>query len=109
MSGLIFDEIRKKWIKATPEEKVRQKWLHHFVHSLGFPKELIAVEKDLKDLPQLVAKEVPDRRVDILCYGRRVDSSFFPLLLVECKEKGGTFAKEQVIGYNAFVQAPFVA
>ena len=105
---LIFDEIRKSWVKATPEEQVRQQWIQRMVHLLGYPKELLVVEKGIGELPHLAATQVPNRRLDILCYGKV--GSLFPLLLIECKDLPlSEGALNQVIGYNHFVKAPFVA
>lgn len=82
------------------------------IHQLGFPRELIVVEKELKELPHLQRLTPPDRRLDILCYTR----DFQPLLLIECKQGGAKTcqnfldrALEQVIGYNDCVQASFIA
>src|SRR5690242_1968972 len=106
---LVFDEIRSLWVKATPEELVRQRWIRRMVDELGFPKELIVVEKGIQELPHLAFRKAPERRLDILCYGKGEDS-LFPLLLIECKEgKLSESAINQVLGYNHFVEAPFVA
>ena len=103
---LLFDEVRKVWVKATPEECVRQKVLRRMVHELLFPKALIVVERELQRLP--AAASSPQRRVDILCYGRGKDS-LYPLLLVECKQDTIDWrAEQQVVGYNAHVRACFV-
>ncbi|MFV0471771.1 MAG: type I restriction enzyme HsdR N-terminal domain-containing protein [Paludibacteraceae bacterium] len=44
---LILDIFRKKYVKLTPEEWVRQNFLHFFVEDRGFPAELLAIEKQL--------------------------------------------------------------
>ena len=44
----IFDAVRKRWIMLTPEEWVRQNFLHYLVHKLQYPARLIAVEKEIK-------------------------------------------------------------
>ena len=109
---LVYDEIRKIWVRATPEEVVRQQWLKRMTQQLDFPRELIVVEKEIKELPHLAFNEVPDRRVDILCYGKETPSSsdLFPLLLIECKDEPLTEdAVNQVIGYNHHVKARFIA
>lgn len=109
---LVFDEIRQIWVKATPEEIVRQQWIKRMVHQLGYPRELLVVEKGLKELPHIVSADAPDRRLDILCYGKGIHPShlLFPLLLIECKKEQLTEgAVNQVIGYNYHVKAPFAA
>lgn len=105
---LVFDEVRRLWVKATPEEQVRQLWLRRMVGALGFPRELIVVEKAIQELPHLQSKDVPERRLDILCYGK--DKDLFPLLLIECKKESlSEGAINQVMGYNHFVRAHFAA
>ncbi len=111
LNSVIFDEVRKSFVKATPEEKVRQRWLQGMIHQLKYPKELLVVEKELKELPHLFAQEVPERRIDVLCYAKGIHPSFplYPLLLIECKERLTQDAIDQVIGYNHHVNACFVA
>ena len=108
----VFDEVRQKWVAATPEEQVRQHWLRWMVQRLHYPKELLAVEKEIKELPHLQGKSVPDRRVDILCYGKDVhpEHLLYPLLMIECKEGPlSDKALDQVIGYNHHVGALSIA
>ena len=111
-SRRLFDEIRQKWVAATPEEIVRQSLVQKMIRELGYPKELIALEKELGELPHLkMVSNVPKRRADIICYASGVssDASLSPLLMIECKEHGLTpAAREQVIGYNHFVKAHFI-
>ncbi len=106
----VYDPFRKAWVRATPEELVRQRWLQRMVGELGYPRELLVVEKQIAELLHLNSSSLPDRRVDILCYGKGPDSSLFPLLLIECKaDPLSEDAVNQVIGYNHHVQAPFAA
>ena len=107
-----FDEVRRAWVAATPEESVRQKVLKKMIHTLQFPKELIVVEKELKELPHLSAYDPPQRRIDILCYGKGIHPKhlLYPLLLIECKKDAiDAKAVEQIIGYNTHVNAYFIA
>lgn len=102
------------WVTATPEELVRQDLLKRMVHQLGFPKDLVVVEKDIKQLPHLQSETqpLPDRRVDIICFakGIHLTQPLYPLLLIECKEDAlDQKAVDQVVGYNHFVNACFVA
>lgn len=112
---LLFDEMRQKWVKATPEELVRQQWLKRMTLQLGYPKELLVIEKEIKELPCISSIKVPDRRIDILCYGKgeSLAQPLFPLLLIECKSKDAPLmaelAQDQLIGYNDSIGAPFVA
>lgn len=112
-SEQVFDEIRKKNVPATPEELIRQSLLYIMLRRLNYPKELIAIEKSLSDLPHLKTMPgLPDRRADIICFAKNIhpDYPLFPLLLIECKEgKLGAEAIQQALGYNHYVQAPYVA
>ena len=71
---MIYDEFRKGYFVATPEEWVRQNFAMFLVHHKGFPAGRIAVEKQVKVLNI-------NKRFDILVY----DSKMSPQLLVECK------------------------
>jgi len=103
----VLDLVRGFFVAATPEEIVRQSLLLQMIRSLGYPKELLAVEKQLSELPHLKGVQgLPNRRADIVCFSRGI----YPLLLIECKEgEVGKEAVDQVLGYNEFVKAPFVA
>ena len=41
----VFDPLRKKNILLTPEEWVRQHWIHFLVYHHGFPKGLLTTER----------------------------------------------------------------
>ncbi len=106
----LYDPFRRAWVRATPEEQVRQHWLRRMTEELGYPKELLVVERQLSELPHLAPSSVPDRRIDLICYGKGGDSSLFPLLLIECK--AGPLSEDavnQVVGYNHHVRAQFAA
>lgn len=108
----VFCPIRKLWVKATPEEIVRQNLLQQMIEALDYPFSYIAVEKELSQMPHVSTKEIPLRRADILCYGKDIHPhySLYPLLLVECKAvKLTPKFINQVTGYNHFIQAYFVA
>jgi hypothetical protein len=107
----VYDNIRQQWVAATPEEIVRQRWSQKMVQVLGFPKELLVIERELKMLPHLKQHPhpLPTRRVDLLSFGKG-DSEIFPLLLIECKDEVlSQQALDQAIAYNTFVQAFYVA
>ena len=44
---LIFDYLRKKYVRLTPEEWVRQHFLHYLIEELNYPATLIAVEQQI--------------------------------------------------------------
>ena len=100
----LWDPIRSKFVIATPEERVRQKWIKAMVESLGYPKGLLSVEKSIKNVSQTNSS----RRVDILCFTPGSEG-LTALLLVECKaEDEGQKPESQVEGYNFSVEAPFL-
>lgn len=110
----IYDPIRNEWFVVQPEEIVRQELIITMTQELGYPRELLAVEKNLSLLPhlQLEGLNVPDRRLDIICFGKDIhpNYSLYPLLMIECKAVALTSkVVQQVVGYNHYVKAYFVA
>lgn len=106
----LLDPIRGIYVPATPEEKVRQRWICHMISSLGYPKGLFTVEKRLSELPHLAHVKVPDRRIDFLVYANVLQGGVTPLLLVECKVASLRQEQmDQLIGYNYYVGARFLA
>ena len=111
---VVFDPVRKSWVAATPEEIVRQTLIQRMVEQMQFPVSNLLVEQELKKFPHLAHRKasLPDRRIDIVCLstGLHRDFHFFPLLLIECKDEPLSLKVfDQVIGYNHFIQAPFIA
>ncbi len=109
--GLVYDEIRKLWLVATPEEKVRQKLIQKMIYKLSYPRELLSIERSLADLSGTLAhKKIPNRRVDITSFAKK-NTLLYPLLVIECKESEGLTqdALAQLQGYNYFIKAPFIA
>ncbi len=96
----IFDEVRKKWLVCTPEEWVRQHFIHWLINEKRYPASNIAIEGGLK-LNQL------QKRTDIVCYKNGT-----PYLLVECKAPSVAINQktfDQLFRYNQEVQAPLLA
>ena len=96
----VFDEFRKKYVVLTPEEFVRQHFLHYLVNELSYPKSLIKVESGLK-------YNQMSKRSDIIVFDRQAR----PLLLVECKSTkvpldGKVF--DQLSVYNQSVKAKYL-
>jgi type I site-specific restriction endonuclease len=70
----VWDVIRRKYVKLTPEEEVRQRFVNFLIHEKGFPKNLMGIEKGLKINGRI-------KRTDIVQY----DKHGKPFLIVECK------------------------
>ncbi|MCX7954901.1 MAG: type I restriction enzyme HsdR N-terminal domain-containing protein [Bacteroidales bacterium] len=71
---LIFDRIRKKYIKLTPEEYVRQNLVHYLIEIKKYPEKLISLEEKL-----VYANKT--YRADLICYNNYLT----PILIAECK------------------------
>jgi len=96
----IFDVIRKKYIQLTPEEWVRQHWLHYLINYKKYPKSLVSVEK------QLLINNLK-KRTDIVVYNKLGK----PHLIVECKAHNVKITQnvfDQITRYNLSLQAKYL-
>ncbi len=96
---LIFDEIRKQWVRLTPEEWVRQNMLQYMLQTLLYPAALIAVEKEIK-LGEL------KKRCDMVVYKNGA-----PWMIIECKEANVTLSEStlhQILRYHLALPVPFL-
>ena len=97
----IFCPFRRKYVAATPEENVRQTFLHALVEQFGYPQSLIGVE-----VPIAVGAGV-DKRCDAVVYSR----SLQPLVLIEFKAPEVAITQttlDQAAVYNTTVHAPYL-
>ena len=97
---LIFDPIRKKYYVLTPEEWVRQHTLQYLIQDKKYPKNLIAVEKELQI-------NQTKRRFDIVVFNHLMT----PEILIECKAPHITISQktfDQANQYNWLLKAPFL-
>ncbi len=95
--------------KKRPEEQVRQQLIDFLVYERRFPLSLIVTEKKIKELVPLGRNCPINRRIDLLCYGKK-ENKMIPLLLVECKAGAIQPAHEnQLKGYNDWVLAEYIA
>jgi hypothetical protein len=96
----IYDVLRKKYLVLTPEEWVRQHFLHYLVNHIQYPKALIKVEGGLK-FNRL------QKRSDILVFDRNGN----PWMIVECKsptEPINESTLRQASVYNATLKAKYL-
>jgi hypothetical protein len=96
----VWDIARKRWVKLTPEEWVRQHLLHFLVDYLGCPLSLLAVEKT-------VVYNGMRKRSDLVVFGNALQ----PLLLAECKSADVPLNQavfEQAAMYNSKLKVPFL-
>ena len=103
----LFCPLRKKWVAALPEEKIRQALIKKMIDSLDYPLHCLALEKGLNQLPHLQFNSaLPKRRADLIVFSR--DAA--PLLLIECKATPlNNKVLRQLVGYNQFIGAHFIA
>ncbi|WP_262245649.1 type I restriction enzyme HsdR N-terminal domain-containing protein [Parapedobacter soli] len=97
---LIFDELRKKQLVLTPEEWVRQHWIHHLIHVKRYPRSLIKIEGGL------TLNNMP-KRSDLVIY----DTQGSKILLAEFKApsvKITQAAFEQIARYNIVYRVPIL-
>ena len=99
-SEMIFDRIRRKYVRLTPEEWVRQNFIRYLVNEGSYPEGLIAVEAGFK-LNRL------RRRVDVLIH----DRTGKPRMIVECKSPDTPLNEvvfEQIATYNMQFRVPYL-
>ena len=97
---LIFDFLRRKFVALTPEEWVRQHFVHYLVEHKGYPKGLLGNEIEL----HLGEKRL---RCDTLLYNRELR----PRMIVEYKAptiqlQQKTF--DQISVYNLLLKVDYL-
>ena len=97
----LYCPFRRKWVAATPEEQVRQTFLHALVEHYGYPQSLIAVEA------QIAVGAGVTKRCDAVVYSQALQ----PLMLIEFKAEHVALTGEvldQAAVYNTTVHAPWL-
>lgn len=88
---------RHKYVRLTPEEWVRQQFLHRLVEQYGYPESLIAVEVQL----------ATGRRADAVVYNNNLQ----PLVLIEFKAATVPLTQQvldQIAVYNRQFAVPYL-
>ena len=96
----IFDVIRKKYVKLTPEEWVRQHVVHFLLNQKQYPASLMNVEVGMEI-------QTMRRRADIVCY----ESDGGVRLITECKAPEVKITQsvfEQIAQYNMCLKAKYL-
>lgn len=99
-NALIFDIIRKKYIRLTPEEWVRQHLVHYLSEDLGVPRGLMSLERE-------ISFNNLKKRFDICVFS----SSGQALMLVECKAPSVELNRETMMQagvYNKTMGVRFI-
>lgn len=89
--------IREKDIKLTPEEAVRQLYIHKLIHEYGYPSSRIQLES-----PIHFGREI--KRADITIMDK--DRPMVPYIIVEIKKPKLSDGKEQLKSYCNATGAP---
>lgn len=96
----IFDIIRRQHVALTPEEWVRQHFVHFLVNHKGYPQSLMANEMQLK-------LNGMSRRCDTVVY----DRSLRPRVIVEYKAPTVNITQkvfDQICRYNMVLQVDYL-
>ena len=99
-NGTVFDSFRKKSVKLTPEEWVRQNFLLYLTNEKDYPVGLLSVEMGLT-LNNL------SRRCDIVAF----DNLGKPRVIVECKAATVKITQktfDQIAAYNLKLQVDYL-
>lgn len=96
----VYDSIRKKFVSLTPEEWVRQNFIHWLIDFKGYPPSLISNEVSIN-------LNNTQKRSDAVIYDRSIQ----PLILIEFKAPGveinqSTF--DQIAKYNLQLKAKYL-
>ena len=96
---MVLDPVRKKFIRATPEEMVRQLWIAYFLNVTNVNIKLISIER-------LFSIHGMPRRFDLVIFNK----STHPVLLAEFKAPGVKIqqsAFDQIAHYNMQLSVPY--
>tara|TARA_B100001057_G_scaffold278238_1_gene278508 strand:- start:172 stop:612 length:441 start_codon:yes stop_codon:yes gene_type:complete len=96
----LFDELRKKWVKKTPEEIVRQNCWKFLHYEKKYPKSLMVIEK------KIIVNGL-NKRFDLLIYNEMGN----PEIIVECKApniKINDKVLSQILNYQHHLNASFL-
>ncbi|NLZ73885.1 MAG: type I restriction enzyme HsdR N-terminal domain-containing protein [Bacteroidales bacterium] len=96
----IFDEIRRQYVALTPEEWVRQHFVHFLIHHKGYSKSLMGNEV-------MVNLNNQKKRCDTVVYNNRLE----PLMIIEYKAPEVKITQDvfnQIYHYNIVLRANYL-
>lgn len=96
----LFDPIRKKWVRCTEEEKVRQSFIQYLMECRHVTASHLSVEKEFE-------VNGLSKRYDIVIF----DQQAKPYIVIECKAPSVKLTQEvveQVGRYNTTLHAPVI-
>lgn len=95
----IWDDVRKRWVRLTPEEWVRQNFIHYLINQHNYPQALMSIEKEIQ-------LEDMRKRCDIVLYQAQK-----PWMIIECKEMNVVLndaVLRQALTYNMSLPVPYL-
>lgn len=96
----ILDELRRRFVALTPEEWVRQHFVHYLIHHKGYPSLLLANEIQLS----VGSKKL---RCDTILYDRALK----PVMIMEYKAPSVAINQKvfnQISGYNLLLHVDYL-
>lgn len=96
----IFDDLRRKYVALTPEEWVRQHFVHFLVEQKGYPKGLLANEIQIN-------LNGTKKRCDTVLYGRDLNAR----MIVEYKSPSIEITQavfDQITRYNMVLKVEYL-
>ena len=96
----IYDILRRKYVALTPEEWVRQHFVHYLTEHKGYPSSLMANEVRL----QIGAKQL---RADSVLY----DTGLHPRMIIEYKAPNLAITQkvfDQISAYNLLLHVDYL-
>ena len=96
----IYDDLRRRYVALTPEEWVRQHFIHYLTGHLGYPTSLLANEVEL-----MVGQK--KLRCDSVLYNLRAE----PLMIMEYKAPTITLSQkvfDQISVYNMLLHVDYL-
>jgi len=96
----VFDILRRRYVALTPEEWVRQNFIHYLIEHKGYPKELLANEVALQAGEKVL-------RADSVLYDRQLH----PRMIIEYKAPSITITQktfDQISVYNMLLHVDYL-
>ena len=96
----VFDTLRRRYIRLTPEEWVRQHFVHFLINHKGYPQEMLANEVSL-------SLNSTTKRCDTVLY----DTEAHPHMIIEYKAPHIALSQrvfDQISRYNIVLRVPYL-
>ena len=97
----VYCPLRRRFVALTPEEWVRQHFIHHLINNLGYPPSLLANEVSIK-------LNSTSRRCDTVLYSKE---GLHPRMIIEYKAPHIAVTQkvfDQIVRYNMVLQVPLL-